>query len=132
MIVCAVDVTIECDESTDPSNTGFATATDICDGDPVITYSDSIAAGICPDNFIIIRTWIASNTCNLSDTCIQLIAVIDTTAPAIICPADVTIECDESPLPGNTGLPVVTDNCDASPSVLPFDILFPSKGCSRE
>jgi len=35
------DVTIDCDESCDPSNTGQATATDDYDPEPVITYADS-------------------------------------------------------------------------------------------
>src|SRR5690606_27625931 len=41
-ITCPQDVTIACDGSTNPSNTGTATAIDTCTtGTPVITYVDS-------------------------------------------------------------------------------------------
>ncbi|MDH3459134.1 MAG: PKD domain-containing protein, partial [Gemmatimonadota bacterium] len=56
VITCPANVTIECDESTDPSNTGEATATDTCDGGPMISFTDSQAAGACADESVITRT----------------------------------------------------------------------------
>src|SRR5262249_6165122 len=38
-LTCPADVQVECDASTDPSNTGTATATDTCGGVPAITFS---------------------------------------------------------------------------------------------
>ncbi len=117
MITCAVDTTIECNASTDPMSTGSATATDICAGDPILTFSDSIVPGNCPNNYTLVRTWIASNECNLFDTCVQLITVIDTTAPTITCPPDLTIECvSQVPLPDSNG-PTATDNCSGPVAV---------------
>ena len=34
-----------------------------------------------------------------ANSCVQLITVVDTTAPALTIPADVTIECDASDQP---------------------------------
>jgi len=45
----------------------------------------------------------------------------DTEDPAIICPADLTIECDVMPDPGVTGLATATDNCST-----PSDITITS------
>ena len=43
--------------------------------------------------------------------------VIDTVPPVINCPADITVECDESKLPVHTGSATATDNCDPAPAV---------------
>ena len=94
MITCAADVTIECDESTDPSNTGEATATDNCDATPTISSSDSVAAGTCPQESVITRTWTATDDCGNGVTCEQIITVEDTTDPTITCPADIEVDND--------------------------------------
>lgn len=80
---CVEDANIECDGSSDPAVTGFATATDNCEGELTVTYSDQVIAGSCANEHIIIRTWTASNGCNATGTCVQMINVVDTKAPVI-------------------------------------------------
>ena len=116
VITCPADITIECDESTDPSNTGMATATDNCDATPVITFSDSVVAGV-GNNSVITRTWTATDANGNASSCGQIITVEDSTPPVITCPADVTVECDASTDPSNTGMATATDNCDANPTI---------------
>ena len=50
-LMCAADITIECDESTDPANTGVSTATDEC-SDVTVTYQDATdyRRTLCPAN----------------------------------------------------------------------------------
>lgn len=116
VITCPMDVTIDCAVSTDPSNTGSASATDNCDLVVDVTFSDSVAPGGCPQERVITRTWTAADDCNNSSQCVQLITVEDNTPPQIICPSTVTVTC-----PGPDGVPVgdvllnasAMDNCDA-------------------
>src|SRR6185436_9369804 len=122
VITCPVNMTINCNESSDPSNTGSATASDNCDNSPTISHSDITTAGSCPGNYTITRTWTATDNCNNSSSCVQTITVHDVTAPVINCPANVTINCNESSDPSNTGTATATDNCDNSPSISHSDI----------
>ncbi len=117
-ITCPADVTIECSDSLDPADTGQATATDNCDADPVITYSDD-TSGLtgCDGTGTIVRTWTATDGCGNSASCAQIITLVDTTPPTIDCPANVTIECDDSTDPADTGQATATDNCDAAPAI---------------
>ncbi len=74
-LVVPGDVTISCTASTDPSNTGSASATDNCDPAPVVTYSDSVSDGTCQRNRLITRTWTATDSCGNSMSLDQAISV---------------------------------------------------------
>ena len=122
VITCPADVTIECDESSSPSNTGIPTATDGC-STPTITWSDVMYLDGCNGTGYIERTWTATDDCGTSVSCVQIITVVDTTPSVITCPADVTIECDESSSPSNTGIPTATDSC-GTPTITWSDVMY--------
>ena len=91
------DITIQCDDSTDPADTnGPATATDNCGMAPTdpITYSDVNALGGCNGTGTITRTWTAEDACGNTTDYVQVITVIDTEAPTITCPDDITVNAD--------------------------------------
>ena len=83
-ITCPSESIIDCDESTDPDNTGGATATDDCDSNPTIDYSDVVIPDDCPNEETITRTWTATDYCGRINSCVQIINVVDTTPPEII------------------------------------------------
>ena len=102
VLTCPADVTLECDGDPTTAGTGMATATDNCSSaaEIVITSSDVSTQGTdgCSQfEFMITRTWTATDACGLSATCIQIINVGSTTPAAITCPADQTLACDEFP-----------------------------------
>lgn len=71
VITCPDDVTVFCGASTDPTNTGMATATDNCDPDPVVTSAD--AGDPCPG--VLTRTWTATDDAGNAITCDQIITL---------------------------------------------------------
>ncbi|MDG1260554.1 MAG: hypothetical protein P8O05_02240, partial [Flavobacteriales bacterium] len=83
VIFCPADITVECVESLDPSNTGQATAEDDC-SIPSISFSDSDITDGCPYSFE--RTWTALDPCGNETSCVQTITVVDTGVPEIIMP----------------------------------------------
>ena len=110
-VMCPADITAECGEEYDP---GMATATDNCDLVVDVTFSDVTVADMCPQ--VIERTYTATDDCGNSSTCVQTITIDDTTPPTIMCPSDVSFECDAV---GDFGMATATDNCD-----LVVDITF--------
>jgi|GEM_PF-5265827 len=107
-IECPGDVEISCEDSSDPADTGMATATDNCtDSDdtdgtdyPVVSFEDVSTQGDDPTMcdfyaYTITRTWTAEDECGNTATCDQVITVVDDTAPVIVCPDEATLECDE-------------------------------------
>jgi hypothetical protein len=77
VITCPASLLVDCGESTDPSSTGIATATDNCDTSPDISYSDSQV-----DN-VITRTWVAADDCGNTDECVQTITIDDSGPPTM-------------------------------------------------
>ncbi|MBA7636768.1 hypothetical protein ES703_44396 [subsurface metagenome] len=111
-IILPSSITIECDASTTPVDTGMATATDSCSSTVTVTYVDQTSTSICPQ--VITRSWSAVDACGNAATNVQTITLVDTTDPVVAVPNDVTIECDASSAPGNTGMATVTDNCSTN------------------
>ena len=73
VIYCPQDVTIECGGSTDPSYCKKATATDNCDPNPIITFTDYKVNQSC--GYKIVRTWRATDKCGNYKECKQTITV---------------------------------------------------------
>lgn len=90
------NTTVECDDPTDPANTGgFATATDNCDSAPDVTFSDDVTPGSCPQSWTITRTWTATDACGNATSQDQIITVEDTTPPVFVSvPDDVTVNAE--------------------------------------
>jgi hypothetical protein len=109
------DVTLEYGVSLPPGNTGgWATATDDRDPSPNIVYRDSFS-GTCPT--IVTRTWTATDGSGNLVSVVQTITLVDTTAPEMALPADLTIEYGQSTSPYNIGWAAAIDNFDPSPAV---------------
>jgi len=62
--------------------------------------------------------------CILTGT-IEIMDGVDNTPPVINCPDDTTIECSDSSDPADTGMPVVTDDCDTDPMVTMEEVVTP-------
>ncbi len=101
------NVTVECDSVPEPAS---PTATDNCDGDVDISFSEVRTDGPCADTYTLTRTWTATDNCGNSSSGTQIVKVQDTTNPMLHgIPGDVTVECDSVPEPAS---PTATDNCD--------------------
>ncbi|RKX18501.1 MAG: hypothetical protein DRP51_09065, partial [Candidatus Zixiibacteriota bacterium] len=103
---CPEDIILNCGDSNHPDNTGYATATDLCDDALDIIWSDSE-----PIDNVITRTWTATDDYGNTATCEQLITLaVDDEPPVFVeaCPADVAVECDQIP---EAATMTATDNC---------------------
>ncbi|MEY8848927.1 SprB repeat-containing protein, partial [Psychroserpens sp. XS_ASV72] len=104
------DIDVECAiETTEPSNTGTATGYDTC-GSINITYTDASVPG-CGNTETITRTWTATDECGNSTSADQIISVVDTIAPTLTIPEDITVECNRPTDPEPDGNATATDNC---------------------
>ena len=119
------DITVECGNipvMVEP------TATDNCDSNVSISMNEVIDNGNCDNNFVVIRTWTATDNCGNETVAEQRISVSDITAPTLSgVPADINVECDDV---ASTAIPTVTatDNCDDS-VLVEFSEVVTDTGC---
>jgi uncharacterized protein affecting Mg2+/Co2+ transport len=106
------NLTLECPANTNVLNTGTATAQDGC-GSVTVTFSDSVTNS-CGGAKLISRIWRATDACGNTTTETQLISIRDTTAPTIVAPSDLTLECPTPAATNITGVPTVSDGCSST------------------
>jgi len=99
------DVTVQCDDIRPPFPVH---ATDAYE-DIVVVLQETTEFGSCNQDYDIIRTWIASDSCGNTASIFHIISVEDTTPPILHgVPDDETVECDIPP----AALVTAEDNCD--------------------
>jgi hypothetical protein len=103
VITCPPDTVVDCTSGTSTFLLGMATATDICDPTPSVSFSDVTTAGSCAQEYTITRRWTAEDACLNRDTCYQIITVQDTMRPVMVCPPDTVIDCTSGITPALLG-----------------------------
>lgn len=73
VIECPAAITVPCNSEDQLELTGMPTVTDNCDPAPSLSYKDEYVAGDCDYECTIERTWIATDVCGNTATCVQII-----------------------------------------------------------
>jgi hypothetical protein len=83
----------------------------------VAFISDTITASNCANQFVILRTYRATDACGNRADCSQTITINDVTPPAITCPAPISVNCaSDLPAP-DSNLVTASDGCGGTVSV---------------
>lgn len=115
------EVSVEC---TDVPEAAVVTATDNCDPNVTVQFTETTEEGDCPSNYTITRTWTSTDNCQNVATFTQTIHVDDTTGP-VFDPYQIysSVECDELP-----GALTATDNCGEAVVTLTYECYL-AGGC---
>jgi len=113
-----VEVMIPCEDYSE--EVPHATASDNC-GEVTLTWTDSPVSGGCvlPIGQYV-RVYTATDACGNSSSFEQILTLTDNTPPVISCPADLTIECDET-IPYE--MATATDNCSGAEVTMSEEII---------
>ncbi|MCB0601269.1 MAG: hypothetical protein KDC28_08580, partial [Saprospiraceae bacterium] len=117
VVTCPGDTVIDCASIPDPGQTGYPVYSDNCDGNPIATYADLTISQSCANAYVLRRIWTVTDACGNSDTCWQIIEVVDTTAPMLHIPPDTILICPIDTAASVTGYAIASDLCDTIPSV---------------
>ena len=111
-----LDRTVQCSDAAGlaAAQALLPSATDNCDIDllNITKVSGIFVAGGNPREGTYTNTWTVADDCgNVSDQFTQIITITDNTAPVIVCPSDITVNCDDDNTPTGTGVATGSDNC---------------------
>lgn len=102
------DVSVECDAVPPPAT---VTASDTCDTNIPVTFVESQVNGSCADEYVLARSWSATDDCGNDVTAQQFVSVDDTTPPSINCPPHTSMECPGDTSVAANGSAGGSDNC---------------------
>ena len=112
---CPESFTMECSDPAAAVAEGIE-AIDNCSGDVIVTYLGEVSEGdACVTTLT--RTWSAADICGNRAECVQVITVVDTTAPVLsnLPEGETTVECDAVPSADGVS---IADNCDTNPTMV--------------
>ncbi|MEM9917761.1 MAG: T9SS type A sorting domain-containing protein [Bacteroidota bacterium] len=102
-----MNMTLECSDSIPVS--AMPQATDNCDPMPLIEMTEIRLDGSCPQEFVLRRSWTATDRCGNATTIVQRLFFEDNSPPILTgIPPDITIECRDDSNPVVSAI----DNCD--------------------
>ncbi|MDZ7878194.1 MAG: gliding motility-associated C-terminal domain-containing protein [Saprospiraceae bacterium] len=112
-----IDLTVECGGLV--PNPPTVTATDVCDANPRVTMIETRQSGTCDDNFVLTRTWTATDACGNTKNQAQTITVKDEINPELVnVPQDITINVSTGQTIPTAPTLQATDNCDNTVAVI--------------
>jgi alpha-tubulin suppressor-like RCC1 family protein len=107
LLACAPNKTVACGSSWDFD---APNASDSCSGANVtVTVVNTVTNSLNP--LVITRTWQAVNACNNTNTCSQVVSVVDTTPPVLTCATNKTVQCGTA---WTFDAPTVSDSCSGT------------------
>ena len=78
-----------------------------------VRFQERVNAGSCFNNYVLVRTWTATDACGNSTETTQIVTVEDNKAPELAgVPADASASCGEALPPIESVAVTATDNCD--------------------
>ena len=104
------EITAECD---DVAEAVVLTATDNCDSDVPVEFTETRTDGNCANSYTLTRTWTATDDCGNETSFTQIVTVSDNTAPEVTC-NDITVQLDANGVATITVDDInggATDNC---------------------
>ena len=128
-ITCPMDVTISCASLVPIVDINAVTVSDNCSGSITVAHlSDVIMNQNCVNQYIINRTYRATDANGNTNDCIQVITVNDTENPVLSgCPSDVSVDCESVPVAASV---TATDNCSSIPLGVVFSEVQTAGSCA--
>ena len=121
------NTTIECSDPVPAPPT--VTAGDTCDTSVAVTMNQVNNLVGCNGTGTITRTWSATDDCGNTVNAMQVITVVDTTAPMITCPANASYQCIALVPPAMPFTGSASDNCGGVTVTLDSDTNNGGTGC---
>ena len=114
------EITAECDAVVEAV---VLTASDNCDSEVPVVFTETRTDGDCANNYTLTRTWTATDDCGNETSFTQTVVVSDNTAPEVTC-NDITVQLDAN---GSATITVDDINGGTTDACSDIDTMFISQ-----
>jgi hypothetical protein len=91
--------------------------------------TENITPGNCANQFVLTRTYKATDVCGNSSTATQTITVYDNTPPVITVPSSLTVTCASDVPAVNINAVSATDNCSGNVVITHVSDVIANQSC---
>ena len=116
----AAEITAECDAVVEAD---VLTASDNCNSDVPVVFTETKTDGDCANSYTLTRTWTATDDCGNETSFTQTVTVSDNTAPEVTC-NDITVQLEAN---GSTTITVDDINGGTTDACSDIDTMFISQ-----
>ena len=116
----AAEITAECDAVVEAD---VLTASDNCDSEVPVVFTETKTDGDCANSYTLTRTWTATDDCGNETSFTQTVTVSDNTAPEVTC-NDITVQLDAN---GSATITVDDINGGTTDACSDIDTMFISQ-----
>ncbi|MBK9985114.1 MAG: hypothetical protein IPP15_22615 [Saprospiraceae bacterium] len=143
-ILCPGNITVSCASDVPPVNLNLGVIANACGGTSTVSLQSAVISNqTCTNRFTLTRTYLATDVCAQSASCVQVITVLDNTPPVITLPnglangSTLDVQCyGQDP---NWDLPVfgvsdvtTTDNCIGAVTVTFAQVIEDQGTCATD
>ena len=123
------DYTTSCEDAA--TDIRLPLASDNCDDNLDFSYDDSVIPGACAGTYTIVRTWTVTDNAGYSDSGVQMVSVVDSSAPTFTVPAEVSLSCtgDATDLNVTGTVTDAVDGCGSSPIDISYSDVLGEFNC---
>mgnify|MGYP002136418057 FL=1 len=133
VIIVPANLNLTCSTDVPPADINLVSATDNCIGEVTITHvGDEIITQQCAHQFVLHRTYKATDVCGNFTLGVQVITVNDNVPPVIICPNDELFVCATDVPAPNTALVQATDNCVGEVTITHVGDVIVDQQCANQ
>ncbi|MCC6463079.1 MAG: T9SS type A sorting domain-containing protein [Saprospiraceae bacterium] len=94
-LACPPTLSLSCASEIPAPDINTLTLSDACGLLTAVHVNDFYSNQTCPNTFQIARTYLATDACQNTASCVQQIQVTDKQGPDLVCPKDITVSCNE-------------------------------------
>ncbi|HZV70930.1 MAG TPA: ice-binding family protein [Saprospiraceae bacterium] len=132
LLTCPVNISVQCASQVPAPNPAVIVTSENCVGGATVTFAGDVVSNfVCANQFLVNRTYLATDACGNTSACIQNITVFDNSPITVVCPVNITVQCASLVPAVNLNLQVTSAACGGTTTVALLSEIISNQTCAN-